>query len=62
MADDDGAVVIPEAYLDEVMAAGPEQERLETWIMQQVKKGAELPGLYPANEANLARYRGETGG
>lgn len=61
VSDDDGAVVIPEAYLDEVASAGPQQEKLEIWIMQQVKIGAELPGLYPANEANLARYRGETG-
>ena len=62
VADDDGAVVVPEAHLDEVLSAGPGQEKLENWIMEQVKKGAELPGLYPANEANLARFRSETGG
>jgi regulator of RNase E activity RraA len=62
VADDDGAVVIPQAYLQDVLDAGLEQERLELWIMEQVKKGAELPGLYPANEANLARFRAETGG
>ncbi|MBC7434562.1 MAG: ribonuclease activity regulator RraA [Bdellovibrionales bacterium] len=62
VADDDGAVVIPEAFLDDVLAAGPEQEALELWIMEQVQRGAELPGLYPANEANMARFRAETGG
>jgi regulator of RNase E activity RraA len=61
VADDDGAVVIPEAYLEAVLASGPEQERLEAWIMEQVRKGAELPGLYPANDTNLARFRTETG-
>jgi len=57
VADDDGAVVIPEAYLGEVLSAGPEQERMENWIMEQVKAGAELPGLYPPNAENLARFQ-----
>ncbi|MFV0298241.1 MAG: ribonuclease activity regulator RraA, partial [Hyphomicrobiaceae bacterium] len=33
VADDDGAVVIPQALLDDVLAAAPEQERMEGWIM-----------------------------
>jgi regulator of RNase E activity RraA len=57
VADDDGAVVIPETYLDEVLAAGPEQENLENWIMRQVQSGAELPGLYPPNAENLERFK-----
>jgi len=61
VADDDGAVLIPEAHLAEVLAEGPEQEGLEAWIMSQVLGGATLPGLYPPDEAALARYRGETG-
>lgn len=56
VADIDGAVVIPQALLDEVVDAAVEQERLEGWIMEEVKKGAALPGLYPANEENKARY------
>lgn len=59
VADDDGAVLIPDAYLHEVLAAGPEQESVEAWIMKQVSQGATLPGLYPPNEAALARYRSE---
>lgn len=62
VADDDGAVVVPEAFLPEVLDAGPAQEKLEAWIMTQVRQGHPLPGLYPANEATLARYRAETGG
>lgn len=57
VADDDGAVVIPEAFLADVLAAGPEQERLESWIMDQVRAGASLPGLYPPDADALARYR-----
>jgi len=57
VVDDDGAVVIPAALLDEVVVSALEQERLETWIMSKVQEGEALPGLYPPNEANMARYR-----
>ena len=56
VVDDDGAVLIPQAFLDEMVAAAPEQERLEGWIMNEVEKGAQLPGLYPPNAENKARY------
>jgi len=56
VADGDGAVVIPAALFDEVVALAVEQERLEGWIMDEVKGGAALPGLYPANAENQARY------
>jgi hypothetical protein len=50
-------VLIPAGLLDEVMAAAVEQERLEGWIMSQVEAGLPLPGLYPPNEENAARYK-----
>jgi regulator of RNase E activity RraA len=56
VADSDGAVLIPSAYLDHVLAEAPEQERVEGWIMEEVRRGAELPGLYPMNDATKARY------
>ena len=56
VVDDDGAVLIPAALLDEIVATAPEQERLEAWIMEEVEKGAALPGLYPPNAENKARY------
>ena len=56
VVDDDGAVVIPQALLDEVTAAGVEQERLEGWIMSEVERGIALPGLYPPNAEAKARY------
>ena len=56
VADADGAVLIPAALLEEIVAAAPEQERLESWIMQEVGNGAALPGLYPPNAENMARY------
>ena len=57
VVDDDGAVLIPAALLDEVVAQAVEQERLEAWIMEEVGAGAVLPGLYPPDENNRARYR-----
>ena len=60
VVDADGAVLIPAALLADVIAAAIEQERLEGWIMGQVEQGAALPGLYPPNEENVARYRAWT--
>ncbi|MFJ3058048.1 ribonuclease activity regulator RraA [Herbaspirillum sp. NPDC087042] len=56
VADRDGAVVIPAALLSEVVEIAVEQERFEGWIMEQVHAGMPLPGLYPPNEENKARY------
>jgi regulator of RNase E activity RraA len=56
VVDDDGAVLIPAALLDDVLALAPEQEKLENWIMGQVEQGASLPGLYPPNAENKAKY------
>ncbi len=59
VADQDGAVVIPQAMLAAVTDAAVEQERLEAWIMQEVGKGLPLPGLYPANAETKARYEAD---
>ena len=56
VADDDGAVLIPDAYLDEVLAAGNDQEQLEAWILEEVKAGKPLLGLYPPSAESMARY------
>lgn len=60
VADGDGAVVIPAALLNDVLTAGPEQERLESWIMDEVAKDVPLPGLYPPNAETKARYEAST--
>jgi len=56
VVDDDGAVLIPAALLDHVLATAPDQEHLEGWIMSEVERGVPLPGLYPANAETKARY------
>jgi regulator of RNase E activity RraA len=56
VCDDDGAVVIPQNLLEFVAHEGEEHERMETYIVSEVEKGAMLPGLYPMNEEAKARY------
>ena len=56
VVDQDGAVLIPQAMLAQVVEIAEEQERLENWIMGEVENGAALPGLYPPNAENKARY------
>jgi regulator of RNase E activity RraA len=56
VVDADGAVLVPAALLEQVLPAALEQERLEGWIMGEVEAGAALPGLYPPNAENKARY------
>jgi hypothetical protein len=36
--------------------AAIEQEKLEAWIVDEVRAGVPLPGLYPANAETKARY------
>ncbi len=60
VADQDGAVVVPAAHVEHVASAGPEQERLEEWIMGEVGKGVPLPGLYPPDAATRARYEADS--
>jgi regulator of RNase E activity RraA len=56
VVDDDGAVLVPATLVDEIIPQALEQERMESWIMREVERGAALPGLYPMNEATRARY------
>jgi regulator of RNase E activity RraA len=56
VADEDGAVVIPQALVDFVAHEGAEHERYETWVVSEVERGVKLPGLYPPNDDAKARY------
>ncbi len=62
VVDEDGAVVIPRALLNDVVEAAVEQEKLEAWIMGEVQAGTPLPGLYPPNAETKARYEAFRGG
>ena len=56
VCDDDGAVVIPQDLLAFVAEEGAEHERMESFIVGEVERGAKLPGLYPMNADTKARY------
>jgi regulator of RNase E activity RraA len=56
VADNDGAVVIPKALLNDVVAECVAQEAEEAWIVSEVERGLQLPGLYPMNAETRARY------
>lgn len=57
VCDNDGVVVVPQALAEEVASGGLEQELHEQFILEQVKHGAPIPGHYPPNEENLAKYQ-----
>jgi regulator of RNase E activity RraA len=56
VADQDGAVIVPEPLVPAVIEAGGEAEAIEQWIYEQVQNGAKLPGLYPPDAEARARY------
>jgi regulator of RNase E activity RraA len=56
VADDDGAVVIPQALVDFCASEGEEHELYESWVVSEVERGVALPGLYPPNDEAKARY------
>ncbi len=60
-ADGDGAVVVPAALAAEVADMALEQERFEDWALEEVRRGAALPGLYPPDAATKARYEAARG-
>jgi hypothetical protein len=42
-----------------MLQEGPAQEAQEAWIVNEVNRGAVLPGLYPMNAETKARYERE---
>ena len=47
VADMDGVIVVPSALAAEIANAGLEQERLDEWQMEQIKRGVALSALAP---------------
>jgi len=59
VGDGDGVVVIPRHLAVEVAKDAAEQERMEEWVLNEVKKGQSIFGLYPPDDENRARYEAE---
>lgn len=60
VADDDGAIVVPLAMVSEVAEMAAEHELREAWILEKVRGGQPLTGLYPMNQENEDRYQQST--
>lgn len=56
VADEDGAVVIPDALIDAVIEAAPNAETMESWVLEQVESGRPLTGLYPPDARTSEEY------
>ena len=56
VGDGDGVIVIPAALVDEIAVEAREMETYEAWVVDQVKAGAPIIGLYPMNDEARARY------
>lgn len=57
VGDRDGVVVIPRALAEQVATEAAEIERFDAWALAKVEAGEQLPGLYPPNAENHARYK-----
>lgn len=56
VGDAEGVVVIPGHLAEEIARDAAEQERLEAWILDEIKAGQGIFGLYPPDDATQARY------
>lgn len=62
VGDDDGVVVIPPGIVEEVADAALQQEDEERYILEQVKAGASVDGLYPLGAEWRLRYESDRQG
>lgn len=57
VGDGEGVVVVPRHLAEEVSRDSAEQEIMESWVLDEVRKGQSIFGLYPPNEDNMKRYQ-----
>lgn len=57
VGDGEGVVVVPQQMAAEVIAEAWEQEQLEAWVVTQVQAGNSIKGLYPPDDAAMARFK-----
>lgn len=57
VGDDDGIVCLPAHLVNEIAAEALEMERFEAFVLEEVRRGASILGLYPPVDPNtLERY------
>ena len=56
VGDGDGVIIIPAELADEIAAEAKGMEKYEAWVLQQVRAGESIIGLYPMNDETRKRY------
>ena len=56
VGDADGVVIIPAAVAEDVALAALDQERREEFVLEKIRAGASIIGVYPPNAETLAEY------
>jgi len=57
VGDNDGIIVIPQELADEVAEEAVKMEAFEDYVLEKVRSGTPVIGLYPPNEDAQAEYR-----
>ena len=56
VGDGDGVIIIPAELADEIAAEAKGMEKYEAWVVDQVKAGTPIVGLYPMNDETRSRF------
>jgi regulator of RNase E activity RraA len=56
VGDADGVVIIPRAVAEEVALAARDQELREEFVLEKIRAGASIIGVYPPDAATLAEF------
>ena len=56
IGDGDGVMIIPAEIADDIAAEAKGMEHFENWVIEEVKSGKPIIGLYPMNDETKARY------
>ena len=56
VGDGDGVIIIPAEIVEEIALEAKGMEHFENWVIEQVKGGAPVIGLYPMNDETRAKY------
>ena len=56
VGDGDGVIIIPAELVEKIADEAQSMEQYEAWVMEQVRSGESIIGLYPMNEETRIRY------
>lgn len=57
VGDGDGVIIVPAELADAIATEAKEMEIYEGWVIDQVKAGASIIGLYPMNDETQSKYK-----